>query len=592
MRLSITRLRSIFILLSAVFSCNALSISSLPEISGSNTVSGDRFGSAVSISGNDVIVGAPLQDTDGIKKSGAAYIFTGGAETKLTAGIPTDYDHFGSSVAIHDDTALVGSIYADQKKVEFEPLLNGDGTPLVDEDDNPLFELVTKIDVADSGAVYVFRRSEGEWFREGYLTTTEVKQGDWLGYSVAGADNHIVAGSPLRDRDASTLDSGAVYVYTRYTNLWIDEEADSLDDGVQLHTLQPADLKAGDWFGSAVAISNNTIVAGANGSDIDGPSSGAVYVFTRNQDGSWQQQARLRPSDPASYQFFGHTVAISGNTIIVGAYLASSNKGAAYVFNRLVDGKWAEQAILTDTSSSVGDHFASSVAVSGSLAAIGAYRESTRTGSAQLFYRDVNDNWLASTAITSVSAATYDDFSFSVALSGYSAVIGIPEINSQDTGRFQLITNLDTEIDTDGDGTDNSADLDDDLDGVFDVNDMFPTNINEYSDIDGDGFGDNADAFIYQTTESFDSDNDGVGNNQDTDDDNDGAFDIDEIVAGTDPLDATDIPSSQTTDTSGEVTDDATTDVVASSGSSGSIGPGMLFIFLLVFISRRLRLAE
>ena len=477
--------------------------------------------------------------------------------------------------------------------------LDADGNPVFDEDGNKVFT-DGEIDIPDSGAIYIFTRIAGVWIQQGWMIEADTQQGDWFGYAVSVKDNHIAIGSPLRDSGESKKDTGAVMVFSRYASIWIDED-NQTSKNVLANILQPADLKAGDWFGSSVSMTSNTIVVGAEGSDIDGPSSGAVYVFTRNEDGSWQQQARLKPSDAGDYQFFGHSVSISGNTIIAGAYQANSGKGSAYVFKRSASGQWIEQAILIDDSLTVDDDFASSVAVSGSLALVGAYRQDVagkRSGIAYLYHQDINDAWSQVDTIDS-TATSYDDFSFSIALSGYSAAIGVPGINSTAQGSIKIATDLDASVDTDLDGANNALDIDDDNDGVPDVNDTFPTFDDEYSDIDNDGFGDNADAFVYNSTESFDTDNDGLGNNLDTDDDNDGVSDLEEIALGTDPLQVSSPPVVITPPpvvitpppvvVTPPVENTAEAETSASSGDSGSFGPGFLFFLLLPSLIKNIR---
>ena len=582
-----------------LFTSYAFAITPNIDQTGVDTAAGDRMGSSVAISGSNFIVGAPFNDTQS-RDSGAAYIFDGvGNQAVLYAFDAGENDQFGTSVAIDRDTAVVGSLLKDTSKEGKVEKLDEDGNPVFDADGNQVFT-DGSIDVADSGAIYIFTSIGGNWFQQGWMNVTDIQQGDWFGYSVAVKDNHIAVGSPLRETGESIRDAGAVLVFSRYGSIWVDED-NLTSDNVQVNLLQPADLKAGDWFGSSVSMSSNTIVVGADGSDIDGPSSGAVYVFTRNEDGSWQQQARLRPSDAGSFQFFGHSVSISGNTIIAGAYQADSGKGSAYVFKRTADGRWTEQTMLTDASLTVDDNFASSVAVSGSLALVGSYRQDVngkRSGIAYLYHQDINDTWSQVDTIDS-TASSYDDFSFSLALSGYSSAIGVPGINSTTAGSVKVATGLDTSVDTDVDGTNNAVDTDDDNDGVPDLNDAFATIDDESSDIDNDGFGDNSDAFIFNSTESFDTDNDGLGNNLDTDDDNDGVSDIEEIVSGSDPLDASSTSSggSTTTTTDNTTTGDTTTGdtttednvVTSGGGDSGSFGVGFLIFLLLSSLLKRVR---
>jgi len=596
----------------------AAAITLVVEDSAVSTEQGDRFGSAVAIDGANVVVGAPFYGQPGIfgiEDIGAAYLFENGAETNFYRGNENvfytgdfEFDRFGSSVAIDGATIVVGVIKGDDIDLVEKPRTDGNGNPINGPDGEQLVDLIPQVQTPDSGYFAIFRKSfddaqpllEARWRLEGAILLEDGATGDWLGYSVDTEDNQIIVGAPLRDLDENTPDAGMVYALTRHSNNWIDpnDEEGAVDPGVISQVLQPAGLKASDWFGTSVAISNGTVVAGADGSDIDGPSSGAAYVFTYNQNGTWQQQARLRPSNPGSYQFFGRSVSISGNTIVVGAYLANEGKGAAYVFKRSPDGVWTEKAILTDSAGVIDDHFGSAVAIDGSVALIGAYRYNEpvlpadigtqprqRQGAAYVFYEDTSGAWnLAAVELATLnrSADNFDDFAFSVALSGYSAVLGIPEINSTDLGRFRHITGLDTVIDTDGDGQTNDVDADDDNDGIPDVNDLFPTDATEYSDLDGDGFGDNSDAFVFNATESFDSDNDGIGNNLDTDDDNDGFNDFAEAVNDQDPLVADPpLPEEDTTATDDE------TPVVAAGGDSGSFDAPLLLLLGVLMLLRR-----
>ena len=616
---------TLFVLL---LSQQSLALTISTPISGATTLSGDRFGSAVSIHGNEAIVGAPNRDINDKQSAGAVYIFTNGAETiELTSGDPVDNDEFGYSVSMGNGVAVVGAVLQDQVIIEKIQKTDSDGNLVVDSNGDPVFDVIRRIGVPNSGAVHLLRKIGGIWSNQGYLSLTGIKEGDWFGYSVDIDGDHIVVGSPLRDASEGVKDSGAVFVFSKYSNDWLDTSIGSLHENVRINVLQPGTQSAGDWFGGAVSISDNIIAVGADGSDIDGLSSGSVYLFSQNQDGTWQQQSRLKPSDPGAYQFFGRSVAISGNTLIVGAYLANTEKGAAYVFKRNTEGVWIEVAILTDINSSENDHFASSVDISGSTALIGAYRESTRQGSAYIFYENTSGSWINAGLLQSGSAS-YDDYAYAVSLHNNSAVIGAPALNnSSQQGKMQYITEIDTEIDTDGDGVSNIVDTDDDNDNVNDINDAFPTDASEYSDIDGDGVGDNTDLFIYNASESFDTDGDGIGNNLDPDDDNDGSTDLEEIASDSNTLDPNSnnvvsdsdndgVPDSsdafpndpnETTDSDGDgignnadpdddndgildADDPTPTGGASSGGGGGSFPPLMLLAGFLLFLSKRRQL--
>ena len=194
-------------------------------------------------------------------------------------------------------------------------------------------------------------------------------------------------------------------------------------DGVawaQQAKLTPSDLDAGDWFGDAVAISGNTIAIGAPNHD----DQGAVYVFQRNGT-AWTQRAKLTSADASTHDRFGNSIGISGDTIIVGAWRDEAT-GAAYVFQRS-GATWRQQARLTATDSAAEDQFGGAVAISGDTAVIGAPRDddaSTGSGSAYVFQRS-GMTWVQRAKLTPRSgAADMDNFGRSVAVSQDIAVVG------------------------------------------------------------------------------------------------------------------------------------------------------------------------
>lgn len=131
------------------------------------------------------------------------------------------------------------------------------------------------------------------------------------------------------------------------------------------------DGTANDSLGWSIAVDGDTAVIGAPNATVNGHSSqGAAYVFTYTND-SWSETAKLTASDGASFDTFGYSVALSGDTAIVGAWHAAINgnplQGAAYVFKR-VNGTWTETAKLTADDGVAYDDFGFSVAVSGATA--------------------------------------------------------------------------------------------------------------------------------------------------------------------------------------------------------------------------------
>ena len=151
-----------------------------------------------------------------------------------------------------------------------------------------------------------------------------------------------------------------------------------VDFQTEIQQLLAGDMKPLDDFGSSVAIDGNTAVISASSeSDGDTFNNGAVYVFMRS-DGVWVEQAKLLASDKATNDRFGWSVALDGDTIVIGAPrhgdIGMSKNGAAYVFVRS-DGVWEEQAKLLASDRSDGDRFGHNVAVQGDTVIIDPERK-------------------------------------------------------------------------------------------------------------------------------------------------------------------------------------------------------------------------
>lgn len=164
------------------------------------------------------------------------------------------------------------------------------------------------------------------------------------------------------------FENGAAYVYTRdATGVWSEEAK-----------LLPADNRS-NAFGVSVAVSGHTAVIGANRDDAKGNDSGAAYVYVRSASGVWAEQAKLVASDGVAGDLFGGAVAVSDDVVVIGATDNDDNgdqTGSAYVYTRDADGRWAEQAKLLASDGAANDHFGGAVAVSGDWT--GTHRRSQR----------------------------------------------------------------------------------------------------------------------------------------------------------------------------------------------------------------------
>ncbi len=376
-------------------------------IKASNTGAGDGFGTAVALSadGDTLAVGAIYEDSDatGIggadndnaSASGAVYVFirAGGAwsqQAYVKAANTGANDFFGTFVDLSadGDTLAVGA-----------PREDSDATGIGGANND---------NAADSGAVYVYIRSNGAWNQQAYVKASNTGIGDRFGAPLTlSADGDTLAvGAPFEDSDATGIggnqsndnatDSGAVYVFTRSGSTWSQQAY-----------IKASNTGANDSFGANATLSfdGDTLAVGApfedsNATGIGGDqsndnaaNSGAVYVFTRS-GATWSQQAYVKASNTGTGDDFGYALALSadGDTMAVGAIYEDSDatgiggadndnasaSGAVYVFVR-AGGAWSQQTYVKASNTGQDDVFGSSVALSadGDTMAVGAYFESS-----------------------------------------------------------------------------------------------------------------------------------------------------------------------------------------------------------------------
>jgi len=312
-----------------VFTRTGTTWSQQAYIKGSNTQSSDSFGRSVSLSGDTLAVGAmEFVSSNGF---GAVYVFTRTAsvwsqQAYLKASNADFNDLFGDSVALDGDTLAVGA-----------PEEDGDGS----------------ISENESGAVYVFTRSGVDWSQQAYLKASNPDRDDKFGTTLALSANTLVVGVPDEDSDGSSqsnnlaIDSGAVYVFTR-----------SGVDWSQQAYIKASNVDADDLFGISVGLDGDSLVIGAthensnstgiNAGELDNTASraGAAYFYARSGT-NWIKQAYIKASNTDAGDRFGNSVAISGDTLVIGAIGeqssatgidgdqtndASSFSGAVYVF--------------------------------------------------------------------------------------------------------------------------------------------------------------------------------------------------------------------------------------------------------------------
>lgn len=360
-------------------------------VKASNAGANDFFGRSVAISGDTMVVGAISEDgsgtgvnpasDEGASNSGAAYVYVRSAgvwslQAYLKAANTGAGDGFGRAVAVSGDTIVVGANLEDGSGSGVDPVSN---------------ELA-----ADAGAAYVYKRSGTIWSLQATLKASNPGGGDQFGQTVAVSGETIFVGALFEDGsgtgvnplpDELAADAGAAYVYVRSGETWSQQAY-----------LKGANTGAGDQFACFLAAFGDSAIIGALGEDGSGTgmnpasdelsgNSGAAYVYVRNGV-TWNQQAYLKASNTGAGDIFGQSVALAGDTAVVGAYREDGsgtgvnptsdegaiNSGAAYVFKRSGTA-WTQQAYLKATNSAANDEFGVPVGVSGNMVVVGSWQE-------------------------------------------------------------------------------------------------------------------------------------------------------------------------------------------------------------------------
>jgi hypothetical protein len=314
----------------------------------------EQFGRSVAISGNTIVIGAPVREVDGHTGQGAAFVYvrptsgwrSAGPADELTAAGGAPHEFFGESVAISGHTVMVG---APGHRVGKH---------------------------AAQGAVDVFALprfpSAGTARQLARLTAPDGQANDALGISVAISGSTVLAGADLH-RVGETAGQGEAYIFARPATGWRNarETARLTGEGGEAHEL----------FGRTVAIGQNTVVVGAPDHGGENAEQGAAYVFAKpasGWEGSLTQTAELTASDAGKGDQFGGALAISGGLIVVGApgHAAGKNteQGAGYVFMKPTTG-WkttTETGELIAPGGAAGDKLGLSVALSAGTILLGA----------------------------------------------------------------------------------------------------------------------------------------------------------------------------------------------------------------------------
>jgi len=359
------------------------------------------FGYSVDISGDYAVVGA---NTD--RQTNTVYISENGVQvTEIDSPLNSNLSSFGYSVSISGNYCLIGDPgYYDESFYK------------------------------NLGKAYIYvRDDDGNWESASYGLKASTGGGsDYFGQSVNISGTYAIIGAPGEDYDDdSIINAGAAYIFEMNDDgSWPETETAILNASSEYAV-------TGANFGCSVGIDGNYAVVGAEkDSSADISNAGAAYVFKRDSHGNWKQKAVLYASDISANDYFGCSVSISGDYIIVGASgedggsFKLNDSGAAYIFEKDSSGNWNEVAILHASDMGKFDEFGASVSVSGSYAVVGSLYEDagdlgySGAGSAYVFERASDGTWIESEKIYASDRQSGDMFGCSVAIDSGSIIVG------------------------------------------------------------------------------------------------------------------------------------------------------------------------
>lgn len=389
---------------------------------------GDKFGNAVSISGDIAAVGVKTADVNGRRNRGAVYIYErhrGGADNwglvkVLAASDGAAGDGFGVSVAVSGRTVVVGA--------------DGDNVG----------------SNVNQGSAYIFERDAGgpnNWGEVKKLVAADGARNDHFGIAVAISGDTIIVSADRADVGANE-DQGAVYVFRRDTG--------GAGNWGEAQKLTAPDGAADDAFGVAVAAGGDVIIVGADHADIGRNSNrGAAYVFARSRAADALSFIRkLLADDGAASDNFGGAVAVSGETVVVGACChdvgRNTNQGAAYVFERHYPwpDNWGQTQKLIGIGSERSAQFSSAIAIDGNLMAVGAPLDDVEGNADQgvvyIFSRNEGGpgRWGLLRQLSAADGEAGDEFGSVVAVGGETVVVGVPrdDMGGEDRGSARVFT--------------------------------------------------------------------------------------------------------------------------------------------------------
>lgn len=389
----------------------------------------DYYGASVAISGEYAVIGAYRQNFNVTnvnyqEDAGAAYVLKRNANgtwsqvQKIVASDRAANDNFGFSVAISGNYLVVSARYEDHD------LAGGNA-------------------LAIAGSAYIFERTSGNtWVQVQKIVASDRGFQDVFGSAVSISGDRMVVGASNERHDVDgnneAIGAGSCYVFER-------NQAGTWEE---VQKIVASDRGANDNFGISVSISGDHLVVGAhqNADDEVGANpinfAGAAYIFERNISGVWSEVTKVVSTDRAADEYFGNSVAVAGNYLVVGSYFDDENSlgqdsvyraGSSFIYERNTTGSWqfVQKIIASDRSSS--DQFGRSVTIDGNTIAVGADNDGdapgsptvlSGAGSAYIFQRNTLGDWTEVQKKVAGDRAQSDHFGDAIAISDNKLVVG------------------------------------------------------------------------------------------------------------------------------------------------------------------------
>ena len=352
-----------------------------------------EFGTSVDIVEDFAIVGTSRE----VNASGAAYVYkkdSGGAwsfSQRLAATDPNEGAEFGGGVGFSDDYVVVAAGRAD---------VGGN---------------------IRAGALYVYDYQNNNWEFNTKLVASDVSGDAKLGMNPTSLDvqgNTIVGGAP-----GDNAWTGSVYVFTKEGGVWTETQK----------ILSP-NPQVNDVFGIGVSISGDYLVIGANEAS---NRKGAAYVYLKNGSGIWEYVQTLMASDAANDDFFGTSVSLSGDQLVIGAYGAGQEAGAAYIFEKNSQGSWVEVQKLTGNAASEGAQFGWDSDIQQDYILVSApHIYGSDAGEVYAYKRENSGTWVENQMMQ--SATTEDFYGWSIAMNATQLITGAPRDDFDENGNNEM----------------------------------------------------------------------------------------------------------------------------------------------------------